>query len=63
MDSPIGPPGAAVVPRVASKARLHWDEVRERQVILYRKGSSRSTKPRCDLRCVTARSGAQIVGR
>jgi pyrroloquinoline quinone biosynthesis protein D len=27
-----------MVPRVAPKARLHWDEVRERHVLLYPEG-------------------------
>jgi pyrroloquinoline quinone biosynthesis protein D len=38
MDSLVGPPGATAVPRVAPKARLHWDEVRERHVLLYPEG-------------------------
>ena len=38
MDSSINPPGATAVPRVAPKARLHWDEVRERHVLLYPEG-------------------------
>ena len=38
MDSPVTPPGATAVPRVAPKARLHWDEVRERHVLLYPEG-------------------------
>ena len=38
MDPSVTPLGAAVVPRVAPKARLHWDEVRERHVLLYPEG-------------------------
>ena len=38
MDPSVGPLGVATVPRVAPKARLHWDEVRERHVLLYPEG-------------------------
>lgn len=38
MDSSLSPLGDRVVPRVAPKARLHWDEVRERHVLLYPEG-------------------------
>jgi pyrroloquinoline quinone biosynthesis protein D len=38
MDSSLSPLAAGVVPRVAPKARLHWDEVRERHVLLYPEG-------------------------
>jgi pyrroloquinoline quinone biosynthesis protein D len=38
MDSSLSPLGDGVVPRVAPKARLHWDEVRERHVLLYPEG-------------------------
>ena len=38
MDASIGPYGAATVPRIAPKARLHWDEVRSRHVLLYPEG-------------------------
>jgi len=31
-------PDAATVPRVAAKARLQWDEVRQRHVLLYPEG-------------------------
>ena len=36
MTSPA--PDAATVPRVAAKARLQWDEVRQRHVLLYPEG-------------------------
>jgi len=38
VDPTVTPLGAATVPRVAPKARLHWDEVRERHVLLYPEG-------------------------
>ena len=38
MDASIGPYGGATVPRMAPKARLHWDEVRSRHVLLYPEG-------------------------
>jgi pyrroloquinoline quinone biosynthesis protein D len=38
MDSSLSPLGNGVVPRVAPKARLHWDEVRGRHVLLYPEG-------------------------
>lgn len=38
MDPSVSPLRAATVPRVAPKARLHWDEVRERHVLLYPEG-------------------------
>ena len=39
MDPSLSPPlREGVVPRVAPKARLHWDEVRERHVLLYPEG-------------------------
>jgi pyrroloquinoline quinone biosynthesis protein D len=38
VDSSVNPLGSAMVPRVAPKARLHWDEVRERHVLLYPEG-------------------------
>jgi pyrroloquinoline quinone biosynthesis protein D len=38
MDPSVSPFGEGVVPRVAPKARLHWDEVRERHVLLYPEG-------------------------
>ena len=38
MDPAITPLGAATVPHVAPKARLHWDEVRTRHVLLYPEG-------------------------
>jgi pyrroloquinoline quinone biosynthesis protein D len=38
MDSSLSSLGDRVVPRVAPRARLHWDEVRERHVLLYPEG-------------------------
>ena len=38
MDPSVTPLGEGVVPRVAPKARLHWDEVRARHVLLYPEG-------------------------
>ena len=38
MDPAVTPLGAATVPHVAPKARLHWDEVRARHVLLYPEG-------------------------
>jgi pyrroloquinoline quinone biosynthesis protein D len=38
VDPSVTPLGPGVVPRVAPKARLHWDEVRERHVLLYPEG-------------------------
>ena len=38
MDPSVNPLGAATVPRIAPKARLHWDEVRSRHVLLYPEG-------------------------
>ena len=38
MDPSVSPLGEATVPHVAPKARLHWDEVRERHVLLYPEG-------------------------
>jgi pyrroloquinoline quinone biosynthesis protein D len=38
VDSSVNPLDATTVPRVAPKARLHWDEVRERHVLLYPEG-------------------------
>jgi len=37
-DPSVGSLGAATVPRIASKARLHWDEVRSRHVLLHPEG-------------------------
>jgi len=34
----VSPVGAAAVPRVAPKARLQWDDVRKRHVLLYPEG-------------------------
>ena len=34
----MSPVGAAVVPRIAAKARLQWDDVRKRHVVLYPEG-------------------------
>jgi pyrroloquinoline quinone biosynthesis protein D len=34
----VSPPSAAVVPRIAPKARLQRDDVRERDVLLYPEG-------------------------
>jgi pyrroloquinoline quinone biosynthesis protein D len=36
--SPASPVDTARVPRIAPKARLQWDEVRERHVLLYPEG-------------------------
>lgn len=38
MDASVTPLGATTVPRVAPKARLQWDEVRGRHVLLYPEG-------------------------
>jgi pyrroloquinoline quinone biosynthesis protein D len=38
MDSSLSSLGDRVVPRVVPRARLHWDEVRERHVLLYPEG-------------------------
>jgi pyrroloquinoline quinone biosynthesis protein D len=38
VDASLTPLREGVVPRVAPKARLHWDEVRERHVLLYPEG-------------------------
>lgn len=38
MSEAVNPLGGATVPRVAPNARLHWDEVRSRHVLLYPEG-------------------------
>ena len=61
MTSPA--PDAATVPRVAPKARLQWDEVRQRHVLLYPEGLVALNETGADILalCDGTRSVAGIV--
>jgi pyrroloquinoline quinone biosynthesis protein D len=57
------PPGAGAAPRIAPKARLQWDEVRKRHVLLYPEGLVALNETGVDILqlCDGDRSVADIV--
>lgn len=60
----MSPVSSDAIPRVASKARLQWDEVRSRQVLLYPEGLVALNPTAAEIMrlCDGARSVADIVG-